>query len=86
MFAMMVYHEKTIYHSFLFIIFVGFIGNAARIDNDYLDSSAVRLPSISDNQFFPGAQEPMRMDPQGLLTLGLLFGTGLVGLLIIRRK
>ena len=71
---------------FLLIVLVGFIGNAARIDNDYLDNSVVTLPSLSDNQFFSGTQEPMRMDSQGLLTLGLLFGTGLIGLLIVRRK
>jgi len=71
---------------FLLFVLVGFIANAAKIGNDYLGSSSVELSSLSDNQFSPDSQESVRMDQQGLLTLGLLIGTGLVGLLMIRRK
>ena len=71
---------------FLLIVFVGFIGNAARIDNDALNMSSVALQPLSDSVLSQDSQESTGMDQQQLLTLGLLFGTGLVGLLIIRRK
>ncbi len=71
---------------FLLIVFVGLIGNAAKIDNDYLDKSNVASHSLSNNLISSDSQESVWVDQRQLMTLGLLFGTGLVGLLIIRRK
>ena len=71
---------------FLLIVFVGLIGNAAKIDNDYLDKSGVISHSLSDSLTSSDSQESVWMDQRRLMTLGFLFGTGLVGLLIIRRK
>ncbi len=71
---------------FLLIVFVGLIGNAAKIDNDYLDKSNVASQSLSNNLISSDSQESVWVDQRQLMTLGLLFGTGLVGLLIIRRK
>ncbi len=71
---------------FLLIVFVGLIGNAAKIDNDYLDKSNVASQSLSNSLISSDSQESAMIDQRQLMTLGLLFGTGLVGLLIIRRK
>ena len=71
---------------FLLIVFVGLIGNAAKIDNDYLDKSGVVSQSFSTDMVSSDSQESVWMDQRRLLTLGFLFGTGLVGLLVIRRK
>ena len=71
---------------FLLMVLIGFIGNAAKIGNDYLDNSGVTVPAITDDQFSIDNQRLIRMDPQRLSTLGILLGTGLVGLLIVRRK
>jgi uncharacterized membrane protein len=71
---------------FLLIVFVGLIGNAAKIDNDYLDKSSVASQSLSNNLISYDSQESVRVDQRQLMIFGLLFGTGLVGLLIIRRK
>ena len=71
---------------FLLIVFVGLIGNAAKIDNDYLDKSSATLQPLSNSLIFSDSQESARVDQRQLMIFGLLFGTGLVGLLIIRRK
>ena len=71
---------------FLLIVFVGLIGNAAKIDNDYLDKSGVVSQPFSNDMVSSDSQESVWMDQRRLLTLGFLFGTGLVGLLVIRRK
>jgi hypothetical protein len=71
---------------FLLIVFVGLIGNAAKIDNDYLDKSGVASQPFSNNLISSDSQESVWVDQRRLMTLGILFGTGLVGLLIIRRK
>jgi len=71
---------------FLLIVFVGLIGNAAKIDNDYLEKQNVTSQSLSNNLISSDSQESGWVDQRQLMTLGLLFGTGLVGLLIIRRK
>jgi len=71
---------------FLLIILVGFVGNAARIDNDYMDKSQVVSSPLSQDILSTDSQGPVQLDQQQLLTLCFLFGTGLVGLLIIRRK
>ena len=71
---------------FLLIVFVGLIGNAAKIDNDYLDKSGVASQSLSNSLISYDSQESVRVDQHQLMIFGLLFGTGLVGLLIIRRK
>ena len=71
---------------FLLIVFVGLIGNAAKIDNDYLDKSGVVSQPFSNDMVSSDSQESLWMDQRRLLTLGFLFGTGLVGLLVIRRK
>ncbi|MDA9762033.1 hypothetical protein N9C84_03075 [Desulfobacterales bacterium] len=71
---------------FLLIVFVGLIGNAAKIDNDYLDKSGVVSQPFSNDMVSPDSQESAWIDQRRLLTLGFLFGTGLVGLLVIRRK
>lgn len=71
---------------FLLIVFVGLIGNAAKVDNDYLDKSSVASQSISSNLISSGSQESSWIDQRRLVTLGFLFGTGLVGLFIVRRK
>ena len=71
---------------FLLIAFVGLIGNAAKIDNDYLEKPGVALQSSSNSLISYDSQESVRVDQRQLMIFGLLFGTGLVGLLIIRRK
>ena len=71
---------------FLLVVFVGLIGNAAKIDNDYLDKSGVAPQPFSTNLVSSDSQDPAWIDQRRLMTLGFLFGTGLVGLLIIRRK
>jgi len=71
---------------FLLIVFVGLIGNAAKIDNDYLDKSSVTSQPLSNSLISYDSQESARIDQRQLITLGFLLGTGLVGLLIIRRK
>ena len=71
---------------FLLIVFVGLIGNAAKIDNDYLDKSGVVSQPFSNDMVSSDSQESAWIDQRRLLTLGFLFGTGLVGLLVIRRK
>jgi hypothetical protein len=71
---------------FLLIVFAGIIGNAARIDNDYLNNSSVVSQSLPNSLISSDSQESVWLDQRQLMTLGLLFGTGLVGLLIIRRK
>ncbi len=78
--------KKLYFIIFFSLILVGLIGNAAKIENDYLDRSDVAVQSLSEDVFSNGSQEKLRLDQQQLMTLGLLFGTGLVGLLIIRRK
>ena len=71
---------------FLLIVFVGLIGNAAKIDNDYLDKSGVVSQPFSNDMVSSNSQESAWIDQRRLVTLGFLFGTGLVGLLVIRRK
>lgn len=71
---------------FLLIVFVGLIGNAAKIDNDYLDKSGVASQTLSNNLISYDSQGSTLVDQRQLMILGLLLGTGLVGLLIIRRK
>jgi|GEM_PF-6788938 len=71
---------------FLLIAFIGLIGNAAKIDNDYLDKPGVASQSSSNSLISYDSQESVRVDQRQLMIFGLLFGTGLVGLLIIRRK
>jgi hypothetical protein len=78
--------KKLFIIAFLLIVFVGLIGNAARIDNDYLDKSSVVSQSLPNSLISSDSQESVWLDQRQLMTLGLLFGTGLVGLLIIRRK
>ncbi len=78
--------KKLFIIAFLLIVFVGLIGNAARIDNDYLDKSSDALQPLSNNLISYDTQESAWIDQRKLMTLGLLFGTGLVGLLIVRRK
>ena len=78
--------KKLFIMVFLLIVFVGLIGNAARIDNDYSDKQTIASSSLSGNLISSDTQESAQVDQRQLITLGLLFGTGLVGLLIIRRK
>ena len=78
--------KKLFIIAFLLIVFIGLIGNAAKIDNDYLDKSNVALHPLSNSLISYDTQESAWIDQRKLITLGLLFGTGLVGLLIIRRK
>ena len=78
--------KKLFIIAFLLIVFVGLIGNAAKIDNDYLDKSGVASQTLSNSLISYDTQESAWLDQRQLMTLGLLFGTGLVGLLIIRRK
>lgn len=78
--------KKLYFIIFFSLILVGLIGNAAKIENDYLDNSVVSVQPLADDVFSSVSQERMRVDQQPLITLVLLFGTGLVGLLIVRRK
>ena len=78
--------KKLFIIAFLLIVFVGLIGNAAKIDNDYLDKSSVVSQTLSNSLISYDTQESAWMDQRQLMILGLLFGTGLVGLIIIRRK
>ena len=71
---------------FLLVVFVGLIGNAAKIENDYLDNSSAALQPVSGGVFSHDSQGSIGVNQEGFLTLGLLLGTGLVGLFIIRRK
>jgi hypothetical protein len=71
---------------FLLIVFVGLIGNAAKIDNDYLDNSGVASQTLSNSLISYDSQGSTLVDQRQLMILGLLLGTGLVGLLIVRRK
>ncbi len=70
---------------FLFIVLIGIIGYAAKLENEYLDPSSALQQITSSDILTQKSQESIRMDQQ-LLTFGLLFGAGLVGLLIVRRK
>ena len=78
--------KKLFIIAFLLIVFVGLIGNAAKIDNDYLDKSGVASQPLSNSLISSDSQESAWIDQRQLMTLGFLFGTGLVGLLIVRRK
>ena len=71
---------------FLLVIFIGLIGYTGKIENETLETSGVVSQAFSSDVFVNNSKEPIRMDQQQLLTLILLFGAGLVGLLIIRRK
>jgi hypothetical protein len=71
---------------FLLVFCIGFVGYAARIENEYFDTSSVALQAFSNNLFSYNSQESMLMNQEQLLTLGFLFGAGLIGLIIIRRK
>jgi hypothetical protein len=70
----------------LFIILLGFFGYAAKIENEYLDSTTASQPVVFNTLSTQNSQESMRIDQQQILTIGVLLGAGLVGLLIIRRK
>jgi hypothetical protein len=71
---------------FLLVIFVGLIGYTGKIENQSLEASDFVSQAYSSDEFVDNTKESIRTDQQQLLTLILLFGAGLVGLLIIRRK
>jgi len=77
--------KKVFVIVFLFIVFIGIIGYAAKLENKNLDTSPVVQQAVSDNLFTQTMQDTIKMDQQ-LLIFGLLLGAGLVGLLIVRRK
>jgi len=77
--------KKVFVIVFLFIVFIGIIGYAAKLENKNLDTSPVVQQAVSDNLFTQTMQDTIKMDQQ-LLVFGLLLGAGLVGLLIVRRK
>ena len=70
---------------FLFVVLIGIIGYAAKLENEYMDSSSALQQIASSDVLTQKSQESIRIDQQ-LLTFGLLLGAGLVGLLIVRRK
>ena len=71
---------------FLLVIFIGLIGYTGKVENESLEASGVVSQAFSSDVLVNNSKESIRMDQQQLLTLVLLFGAGLVGLLIIRRK
>ena len=71
---------------FLLVIFIGLIGYTGKVENESLEASGVVSQAFSSDVLVNNSKESIRMDQQQLLTLILLFGAGLVGLLIIRRK
>jgi len=70
----------------LFIILLGFFGYAGKIENDYLDASIAAQQTAFNDLLSEKSPQSVRIDQQQLLTIGILLGAGLVGLLIIRRK
>ena len=78
--------KKLHFIIFLLIIVVGVIGYAAKIENSYLEDPKAAVSTLAEDIFSHDYQEPVRLDYQKLVTLGLLLGTGLIGLIIIRRK
>jgi len=71
---------------FLLVIFIGLIGYTGKVENESIEASGVVSQAFSSDVSVNNTKESIRMDQQQLLTLVLLFGAGLVGLLIIRRK
>ena len=69
---------------FLAVILVSLIGNAAKIENDYISHSVRR--QVTDIQFSDDSLDSTSLGKQQFLTISLLLGAGLVGLLVIRRK
>lgn len=78
--------KKFYFIIFLLIVVIGVLGYAAKIENSYLDNSGVASSSLAEDIFSQDYREPVRLDYQNLITLGILLGTGLIGLIIIRRK
>ena len=71
---------------FILVIFVGLIGYTGKVENASIEASGVVSQAFSSDVFVNNSKESIRVEQQQLLTLILLFGAGLVGLLIIRRK
>jgi hypothetical protein len=71
---------------FLGIMVIGVLGYAGRLGNDYLGHSTGALQPLSDSIIFQSSQEVKSSEPLQTLTFAVLFGTGLVGMVIIRRK
>ena len=71
---------------FLVMMFVGVVGYAGRLHNDYLDHSTAVLQPLSNSILSENPQGVKRTEPMQSLTFAILFGTGLVGMVIIRRK
>lgn len=65
---------------------IGVVGYAGRIENDYLDHSQEMLQPLSRAVFSENPQGTERSNQMHALTFAVLFGTGLVGMVIIRRK
>lgn len=65
---------------------VGVVGYAGRIENDYLDHSHEVLQPLSSAVFSENPQGTERSNQMQSLTFAILFGTGLVGMVIIKRK
>jgi uncharacterized protein YxeA len=70
---------------FLFIVLIGIIGYAAKLENEYLSAPPNAQQTMSNDWVSQKSQDSMQMDQQ-ILVFGLLLGAGLVGLLIVRRK
>ena len=70
---------------FLFIVLIGIIGYAAKLENEYMDRSPIAQQVVPNDLYSQKSQDTMQMDQQ-LLVFGLLLGAGLVGLLIVKRK
>jgi hypothetical protein len=70
----------------LFIILLGFFGYAGKIENDYLGASIAAQQTAFEDLLSERSPQSLGMDQRQLLTIGILLGAGLVGLLIIRRK
>lgn len=71
---------------FLIILIIGVVGYAAKIGNDYLDHSNTASQPISSSMFSENVGELNSSGQPQLLTLAILLGTGLVGIVFVRRK
>ena len=71
---------------FLVITVVTVVASAAKIDTNYQDLSNAATGPVSKSLFAEKAQHSGNINRMQPLTFAFLFGTGLAGLILIRRK
>jgi len=71
---------------FLGIMVVAVVAYAARIDTNYQDLSNAGAEPLSKSLISEKVQDSETINRMQPLTFAFLFGTGLAGLILIRRK